>query len=223
MGDVSSLLDLIDQYGLAAVLLALLFVVLYKFFEWALPMITKLTDQAVKRDPTAAHKKEYQEQLLHLTKAEELLGCLLNDIEAMRVSLFEYHNGGKALSGFDYQKISNTIEVVARGVRKQIVGLQGLPAGLFAKWNEMMLDKIMIIIPDLREMYHDDQNSSGFWIDRGASALVLHGVYDTNDYLIGFIVVEYGAKNSISDNIIPLIQAAADKLGGVLSIDPKRN
>ena len=76
----------------------------------------------------AENSNKIQIQLYHM----------LQNFGADRISIYEYHNGGKNLAGVEFKKCSNMYEAVALEVKPNIKEMQNLPLSINPLWNKIL-------------------------------------------------------------------------------------
>lgn len=114
---------------------------------------------------------------------------LLQVFRADRISIYEFHNGGKNLAGVEFKKCSNTYEAVSLEIKPMIKEMQNLPLSINPIWNKILATRDDIIIPDISKLedtflkaYLESQNIKTFY-----SSLL----QDYDNTPIGFIMIEY--------------------------------
>lgn len=212
--DIEALLNLIENHGIAVVLLILIIVGISKFFDWSLPVLKKIIEKAIGADPANPYAAWFADNLITRSKAETLLSQLLDELDADRIAVFEYHNGGKAVAGFDYSKVSNSLEVVRSGIRRQMVDLQNLPVGFFARLNRHVVENKMVICPQIADLRCVDEGFHQFMTERKTRSVYTVGLFDLNSLPFGFILIEYSRE--IIDLPAEKVELIKDK-GRVLS------
>lgn len=153
-------------------------------------MMTKISTNDGKHELTgkfinfAENANKIQIQLYHL----------LQVFRADRISIYEFHNGGKNLAGVEFKKCSNTYEAVSLEIKPMIKEMQNLPLSINPLWNKILATREDIIIPDISQLedtflkaYLESQNIKSFY-----SSLL----QDYDNTPMGFIAVEY-YRNSV--------------------------
>lgn len=94
-----------------------------------------------------AHKfKDYAE---NANKIQILLYHILRSFAADRVSIYEYHNGGKNLQGIEFKKCSGTYEAVELEIKPIIKEMQNLPVSINPLWSKLLASKDAIRVPNV--------------------------------------------------------------------------
>jgi len=114
---------------------------------------------------------------------------LLQHFSADRISIFEFHNGGKNLSGVEFKKCSNTYEAVALEITPIIKEMQNLPLSMNPLWNGLLATRQDVNIPDVQNLkddffriYLETQSIKTYY------AILLE---DYDNTPVGFICMEY--------------------------------
>ena len=118
---------------------------------------------------------------------------LLQNFGAERVSIYEFHNGGKNLAGVEFKKCSNTYEAVSLETKPIIKEMQNLPLSINPLWSKILVTRGDINIPSVEKIedlffksYLEQQNIKTYY------STILQ---DYDNTPIGFITLEY-YKNS---------------------------
>jgi hypothetical protein len=113
----------------------------------------------------------------------------LQNFGAERVSIYEYHNGGKNLAGVEFKKCSNTYEAVSLETKPNIKEMQNLPISINPLWSKILATRSDINVPCVSEIqdsflksYLESQNIKTY------HAVILE---DYDNTPIGFITLEY--------------------------------
>lgn len=222
--DIEALLNLTENHGIAAVLLIATFISITKFIDWSLPVLKKIIEKAIGADPANPYAEWFADNLIIRSKAETLLSQLLDDLDADRIAVFEYHNGGKAVAGFDYSKVSNSLEVVRSGIRRQMVELQNLPVGFFARLNRHVVENKMIICPSIADLRCVDEGFHQFMAERKTKSVYTVGLFDLNALPFGFILVEYSKETTdLPAEKVELIKDKSQILSTLLTFGKEMN
>jgi len=217
MEDIVDFIEIIKANGLALVGVVFLAIILNKIIDNIIPSFLKIFYKLIDKDPERGYKESYAEELVTAGLVDDLLGYILHGFHADRVYLFEYHNGGKNINNINFQKLSNTHEVVGRGIPTTIQGLQNLPVGMFAKVSRMIAKHQKVYYENVCDIKNQDESLHFFCIDRKAQSIFLYGVYDAHDLPIGFIGIEYiNSTHAITTAEEDDLQSCADKIGGLL-------
>jgi hypothetical protein len=219
--DLTTILEYAENHGLAIVLLIVLIIGIQKFIDWALPVLQRIIYKALDIDLDRNYKQWFADNLIQRSQGEQLLQQLLDELDCDRISLFEYHNGGRAVSGLDYQKVSNSLEVTRRGQRRLMQELQNLPVGFFSRWNTLVVRHEMATRDNVEEILNMDETQYGFLTSRGTKSAYMIGLYDISDLPFGFLLIEYCTKKCrITNKLLERIDVVANRLGILLNAVP---
>lgn len=114
---------------------------------------------------------------------------LLQNFGADRVSIYEFHNGGKNLAGVEFKKCSNTYEAVSLEIQPIIKEMQSLPLSINPLWNKTLASKMNIYIPDIEIL--EDKFLAGYLESQSVKAYYSTLLQDYQNYPIGFMSLEY--------------------------------
>lgn len=146
------------------------------------------------------------EENTKLTKVTEeidhILQQILLDTNASRVSLIQYHNGGRGVNKQSFLKMSMTNEQVQLGVKPVISSFKDqFRSGLAYLTRE--LNKYGICyISDYNTLQDVDNSMYEFMLDRGIQADYCIAVCNESKMVIGFISVEFINKDKANKDII---------------------
>jgi len=199
-------LKLIERYGITTV--AVVFLAIFGLFlvKWIIKKEKKQNDRLVEienrfLDFLEKNKKhEITEEILddhakNSYKVQTLIFNLLNTFKADRIMIYEYHNGGKTLTGVNFIKCTCTYDATELGIPSKKIEYSNLPISTHYLWNKILLEKKPVIISDvnnekdvvIKQILKADKIKSYY------NFLLLD--YDTKP--IGFMTVEYLNKKYI--------------------------
>lgn len=114
---------------------------------------------------------------------------LLQTFKCERVSIYEFHNGGKNLAGVEFKKCSNTYEAVSLQTNPKIKELQNLPLSINPLWSKILGSHENISIDDVSTL--DDTFLKEYLESQTIKTYhsILLKSYDKTP--IGFITLEY--------------------------------
>lgn len=119
---------------------------------------------------------------------------LLQNFGAGRVSIYEFHNGGKNLAGIEFKKCSNTYEAVSLEVKPIIKEMQNLPLSINPLWSKILTTREDIIIPLVSNL--DDTFLKVYLESQYIKTYYSTILLDYDNTPIGFLTLEY-YKNPI--------------------------
>jgi hypothetical protein len=114
---------------------------------------------------------------------------LLQNFGAERISIFEFHNGGKNLAGIEFKKCSNTYEAVSLETTPTIREYQNLPLSINPLWSKILTTREDINIPSVENL--SDSFLRGHLWTQGIKAYYSTILQDYDNTPIGFITLEY--------------------------------
>jgi len=123
------------------------------------------------------------------TKIQIQLYHLLQNFGAERVSIFEYHNGGKNLAGVEFKKCSNTYEAVSLETKPIIKEMQNLPLSINPIWNKILSTRDDIIVPSVEHL--EDTFLKTYLESQSIKTYYATILQDYDNTPIGFITMEY--------------------------------
>lgn len=137
---------------------------------------------------------------------DEQLQIILQKTNACRVSLVQYHNGGKGVNKQSFLKMSMTNEVVALGVKPFIMDFKDQFRSVLSYFVKEINDKNYCYIDNYEDMQLIDTSMYEFLRDRNIQAKYGIGIKNNSEMVIGFVCVEYSNKDNIDkENIIKIL------------------
>lgn len=118
---------------------------------------------------------------------------LLQNFGAERVSIYEFHNGGKNLAGVEFKKCSNTYEAVSLETKPIIREMQSLPLSINPLWSKILVTRENINIPSVEKI--EDKFFKSYLESQFIKTYYSSILQDYDNTPIGFITLEY-YKNS---------------------------
>lgn len=114
---------------------------------------------------------------------------LLQNFGAERVSIYEFHNGGKNLAGIEFKKCSITYEAVSLETKPIIKGMQNLPLSINPLWSKTLTTRSDIYIPSVDKL--EDTFLKLYLQTQSIKAYYSTILQDYDNTPIGFITLEY--------------------------------
>ena len=127
----------------------------------------------------AENSNKIQIQLYHL----------LQNFGADRISIYEFHNGGKNLAGVEFKKCSNSYEAVSLEIKPNIKEMQNLPLSINPLWNKILATREEIIIPSTENL--QDSFLKGYLESQSIYTYYSTILQDYDNTPVGFITIEY--------------------------------
>ncbi len=118
-------------------------------------LYTRIDELMGKFTPDGSNKElagKFIEYAENTNKIQIQIYHLLQKFKADRVSIYEFHNGGKSLSGVDFKKCTNIFEAVSLETKPIIKEMQNLILSMNPLWNMLLSDGNDIIIPSTEDI-----------------------------------------------------------------------
>lgn len=114
---------------------------------------------------------------------------LLQIFDAERLSIYEFHNGGKNLAGIEFKKCSNTYEAVSLETKPLIKEMQNLPLSINPLWNRILSTRDEIVVPFVDKI--EDRFLREYLTSLGIKTYYSTILEDYDNTPIGLITMEY--------------------------------
>lgn len=204
----TSILELFQNYGLVITILLIAISLAYLIIknstkrireqEEKIDSLYDKIDDLVKNSSDKHDKYDLTNKFTSFAenagKIQIQLYHLLQVFGADRISIFEFHNGGKNLAGVEFKKCSNTYEAVSLEIKPNQKELQNLPLSLNPMWNKILGTRENIIISDTSQL--DDSFLKSYLDSQQIKAYYSTILEDYDNTPIGFINVEYYRNSS---------------------------
>ncbi|NPV12940.1 MAG: hypothetical protein HPY57_14305 [Ignavibacteria bacterium] len=218
-------LEMFDRYGVTLVSLVVL-----GFFTWFLikfilrmmkrqeKKIDELIIKLVSKDDEYEIEEKLRNGAVNANRVRQLIYQLLNEFEADRVSVYEYHNGGKSVAGVDFRKCSNTYEATAKGIDEIYNEQQNLPISVNFLWNKLLIDKKPILISNIHTLEQTDNTIFQILNNQGIKSYYSRLILNYNNKPIGFIVITFYNKNvSLDNEQLKIFNDTSISIGGLIN------
>lgn len=205
----TNVLNLFQEYGILITILMLAILVSYMIIRNSTKRIHeqekkidslygRIDNMMTKISPSEEDhelQKKFNEYAENANQIQIQLYHLLGSYNCERVSIYEYHNGGKNLAGVEFKKCSNTYEAVSLETKPIIKGMQNLPLSINPIWSRILALRTDLSISDVKTLnddflriYLQSQDIKSYY------SILLQ---DYANYPIGFITLEY-YNNSVN-------------------------
>ena len=147
-----------------------------------------------------------------LNKLNEILG----DINADRVSIYSFHNGGEFYSGKPMQKMSMSYEVVSSGIARRQIQRQSIPVSACASTLQTLMEKRMWNHPNVKD--YPESLCKSYLMEDGVKSTYQWAIIDLNRRAVGMLRVDYIKRmNKLSDKELNKITLNVIKMSGYLN------
>lgn len=150
-------------------------------------------------------------------KIQILMYHILRSFNADRVSIYEFHNGGKNLQGIEFKKTSNTYEAVELEIKPIIKEMQNLPLSINPLWNKLLATRKAIKIPSVSSL--DDEFLKSYLEAQSIKTYYSTLLSDYDQSPIGFISLEfYNQERILNQNEFDEFQNISIKISTLINI-----
>lgn len=150
---------------------------------------------------------------------EEYLADILKKINANRVALFRYHNGGKDYNGRSFLRMSMTNEVVSGGTALIQPQSQNLFRSMFFNLMHSLEDNGYDYITNIEDIKECDAGFYRYLKDFGINAKYSVALYNNNNSIVGFITVDFAnISNLDTKEIASCLQENKIKIETLLNL-----
>lgn len=116
---------------------------------------------------------------------------LLVQTHANRVTCFQYHNGGKGLTGRSFQKMSMTHEIVDELTAPVALSYQNIPRTLYPILNKTVAEQGYYYVENIESIKETDSLSYAWFKSRGCYSIFVGAIKSTNDLVLGYVTIEF--------------------------------
>jgi hypothetical protein len=192
-------LQLMDQYGVGLVSLVIVGLFAWFLVKFILKRMKDQEDKIYTLIDKIVHKEEelplndekMNKFAVNANRVQQLTYHLLRDFDADRISVYEYHNGGKTITGIDFKKCSNTYEAVGLGIDEKYNEHQNIPISVNFLWNKLLMDKKPIYISDICSLEQTDNTIFKILESQGVKSYYSRLITDYNGKPIGFMIIQF--------------------------------
>lgn len=177
------------------------------------PIIVRLV---VKR--SEALKDPLNDAFVFGEKVEEKLYNLLEEYEADRIYILQFHNGGHYYpTGKSIQKFSMFYEVIKDAKYSVRNSFQNVPVHLFSKSLKQLSEHEFIAINDYKDPSVATFGLKYIAEESGTKSSYLFTVRNIDDRLIAVLGFDYYKKNALDESSLNHLQVEAAAIGGELT------
>ena len=133
-----------------------------------------------------------------IIKRMESLKELLN---ADRVQVYDFHNGGHYANGRSALKTSCTYEVCRAGCRSYQMYLQAIPLSCIPQFVETLLDEEQLKVNDLENIKENMNSTYHLKKDQGVRSFFDIVIHNKDKEPIGFLAIQYLTENKVKFSV----------------------
>jgi hypothetical protein len=150
------------------------------------------------------------------TQIIERLEDLKEEVQADRISIFSFHNGGEYYSGKSMQKLSCSYEVVQPGVARTQLELQNIPVSACLTTLQRLMQNKEFHCYDVEKHYPESACKHQL-INSGVKSTYQYAIFDLNKKAIGILRADFVLdKEELKDGAYDALRYLAIKLPGYL-------
>lgn len=118
------------------------------------------------------------------------LNYVMEETEADRVYVMEFHNGEHYFSGRSQQKLSCTYETMSEGISSECQNMQNIRISNFHGLVQKIAEEKTFLCEDL-ELYSEDLGFKSFLQGKGVKSIFARPIKTLNGKILGVICLEY--------------------------------
>jgi transcriptional regulator with GAF, ATPase, and Fis domain len=228
MSGLEELLGLIEKYGVSLVLLLLLGFATWKLIKFLLSRMKnqdariKEQDERIDKLIQSLSKPKITESKLnsYANKASEihdLTHSFLNDIDANRIAIYEYHNGGNNICGIEFKKCSLNYEATDGKTKKIQSQEQSMPLSINPLWNKLIIQDKPIYILSINKLEETDNTIYLTLKNQNIKSYYLKQIRTYDNKVLGFMsITYYDEERVLSDDEIKRLGDVSIYIGNLL-------
>lgn len=137
--------------------------------------------------------KDYRPQIYRDTDISSLLKTIKHDLQADRVSVYQYHNGERSIANNPFLKFSCTHENLKAHTQSVQKYMTGIPVSVFGYWNRQIFDGEVVAQPNIMGLADQSDMRTAMQELRknGTTGIYLFPMIDPMGHTFGFGMVEY--------------------------------
>jgi hypothetical protein len=165
-----------------------------------------------KKNRKKACVARYTQQNSNVQKA---IRYALDQLDADRVYVYEFHNGESFYSGGHQQKFSCTHETLKAGVSSEALNLQDLRVSTFNDFISPVINDRKFDVPDISKL--SDSLLKNWFDNRGIASTFAFPVVTLNKNIIGMIAIDFTKnKDKLKEEEKSFIIQQSKIIGGYL-------
>jgi len=163
-------------------------------------------------------KQKFEATVVTSSVVNDLLDQILRDLNADRVYVFQYHNGGKNINGIPFARCSNTHERCEVGIESNIQAYQNLPLAMYGLRNDLIAKNETIVVEDLDDIIDTDKTAYNIMKQQGIKSLYTVGLYTDTCRPMGFLGVDFTRdKKILSEDDLNVLRTMAHVISGCIN------
>lgn len=188
-----------------------------KMFQLQFEQTKAMMEGFVKEVCTHTPSKEDNDKMLKISReVDYVLQDILNECNASRVSLVQYHNGGHGMNKQSFLKMSMTNERMQVGIKPLMPEFRDQFRSVLSYFVHEIDSKGQCYIADLEEIKSFDVGTYEFLKARNIQAKFGLGIKDHDGMTIAFVCAEFRFKEQANlekiDNVLKHKQSALTAL-----------
>ncbi len=141
----------------------------------------------------------------------------MNEFEADRITVLQFHNGGIYYSGRAIQKMSVSFEEAVNGISYAKEGRVNLPVSYYSDFLWSLLEEGDYLVPDLDR--EEAGHLSKLFVGGGTLSLICVPIWSLDNKLIGVLCLEFVRNKTASGELrakVEALKSEASKLSGYI-------
>lgn len=174
-----------------------------KNFEREREMNRELLKQVIDSVNNHSLSKDENDKLTEINRCiDNILKDILNETNASRASLVQYHNGGRGINKQAFLKLSMTNEKTKTNVKTIMPEVKDQFRSILGYFVNELNEKGQCYILDIEDVKSKDIGMYELMSTRGIEAKCGHAIHNKDDMVIGYICVEFeNKKDAVLDDI----------------------
>jgi len=190
----------------------------------ALPILKSISKAFNKPEKDLVKYFELREEI------EDSCRDIKHDLQADRVSIYEYKNGEVSVSNVPFMSIKITTESKSIYADSIMIDKDTIPSGIFTGLNSMILRGEIFVCENVNDQSwvntteHNMLLIQEYMLKHGTKSFLIFPMLKPNGRPLGFGLVEFTQKKStVTDNFITQTRGKFGAIGGILMVLEKLN
>jgi len=164
-------------------------------------------------------KDHFYSQVDNLTCVNDMLDNIQYDLNADRIYIFQYHNGGSNIAGIPFVRCTNTHERCEIGIEPHINTYQNLPIAMYGFRHDLIAAGLTITVADIENIRESDKSGYNLMKAQGIKSLYVKGLFGLDNTPIGFLGIDYiREKKELTSEQLVALEAAVQRLSGCMQV-----